>query len=201
MSEITCPVCSAEFDLVVAFKSAENERALDRLVCELTPLGARLLQYVQLFKPAKAKLSLEKKMRLLTRLLPELQRQAVTWKGRNWPAPHASWAKAIDQMLASRDAQRLELPMKSHGYLYAIVADIADKHEAAAEQQREEERRSVGRAHASNAPTHVGALFTGGVTLITLAPQAATAPASAPGMSPTVRAMRAAIERKKGEQS
>ena len=35
--------------------------------------------------------------------------------------------------------------MKGHGYLYAILAGMADKHEAAQEQQREQEQRSAPR--------------------------------------------------------
>lgn len=201
MSEITCPVCSAEFDLVVVFKNADNERAFDRFVRERTPLGARLLQYASLFKPEKSKMSLERKMIVLSRPLQDIERKAITWKGRDWHAPEAVWSQALDQMLGMRESAKLDLPMKSHGYLYVIVAGAAEKHEAAQEQQREQERKSAGRAHSSAAPTHVGSLFTGGVTPITLAPQAATAPAPMPGTSPTVRAMRAAIERKKGEQS
>ena len=52
---------------------------------------------------------------------------------------------AFDQMLAARDAQRLELPMKGHAYLYAILAGMADKHEAKAEQDREHQQRTAPR--------------------------------------------------------
>jgi len=200
MSDLSCPSCGAEFDLAVAFAHEVDQRALARLASVSVPLGARVLQYVQLFTPPKQRLTAAKKIKLILQLLPDLERGAITWKGRDWPAPLAAWAQAFDQMLSMRESARLELPMKGHGYLYAILAGMADKHEAAAEQQREEERKSAGRAHSSAAPTHVGQLFTGGVTPITLAPQATTAPAPMPGTSPTVRAMRAAIERKKGEQ-
>jgi hypothetical protein len=52
-----------------------------------------------------------------------------------------AWAQAFDQMLERRAAGTLELPMKSHGYLYAILAGMADKTEAAQEAKREEDAR------------------------------------------------------------
>ncbi|RCX10711.1 hypothetical protein [Extensimonas vulgaris] len=206
MADLSCPVCGTELDMSSLFACEMDHRALSRLATVSIPLGARVLQYVALFTPPKQRLTASKKIKLILQLLPDLERQAITWKGRDWPAPLSAWAQAIDQMLAARDLQRLELPMKGHGYLYAILSGMADRHEAAAEQTREAERRSAGRAHSSDAPTHVGALFTGGATPIarpgSTAPMPAPrpAPAAAPaGTSPTVRAMREAIAKRKGE--
>lgn len=202
-TNLSCPVCGAELDLAALFAHETDQRALARLAAVSIPLGARVLQYVALFQPPKQRLTAAKKIKLLLQLLPDLERRAITHKGRDWPAPLSAWAQAIDQMLAARDLQRLELPMKGHGYLYAILSGMADKHEAAAEQTREAERRGAGRAHTSDAPTQVGALFTGGVTPIQrpvpVARPEPTAPRPAPGTSPTVRAMREAIAKRKGE--
>ena len=84
--------------------------------------------------------------------------------------------------------------MKGHGYLFAILAGMADKHEASAEQQREQQLRTGPRAATVNGPASVAAL-------VQQAQPTATRPAPAipgPGTSPTVRAMREQIERKKG---
>lgn len=208
MADLACPVCGTELDMSSLFASEVDQRALARLATVSIPLGARVLQYLALFTPPRQRLTAAKKIKLILQLLPDLERQAIAWKGREWPAPLSAWAQAIDQMLAARDLQRLELPMKGHGYLYAILSGMADKHEAAAEQTREAELRRAGRAHASDAPTHVGVLFTGGVTPIQRSDAAApthtpmpqrAAPAPA-GTSPTVRAMRAEIAKRKGEK-
>ena len=130
----------------------------------------------------------------------DLERGAITWKGRDWPAPLRAWQVAIDQLLSKRNAATLELPLTGHGYLYAVLAGMADKQEAAAELEREQAARA--RAHSSAAPTSVADV------LLPLPPgegrgegqRPAAAPAQPAGTSPTVRAMRAAIERKKGEQ-
>ncbi len=141
MTDITCPACGAEFDLTVAFACEEERRAFARLASVSIPLGTRVLKYIALFTPPKQRLTSAKKLKLLMQLLPDLERKVITHKGRDWTAPLDAWAQAIDQMLAARDAQRLELPMKGHGYLYAVLAGMADKHEAAQEAKREEDAR------------------------------------------------------------
>lgn len=109
------------------------------------PLGARVMQYIGLFAPPRTRLTAAKKLKMLHQLLPDLERKAITHKGRDWAVPLEAWALAIDQMLASRDAGRLELPMKGHGYLYATLAGMVNKHEAQVEQQREADRRTAPR--------------------------------------------------------
>ena len=197
MSDLSCPTCGTELDLAVLFAHEQDQRALARLASVSIPLGARVLQYLALFTPPKQRLTAAKKIKLILQLLPDLERQAITHKGRDWEAPLAAWAQAIDQMLAARDAQRLELPMKGHGYLFAILAGMADKHEASAEQQREQQLRTGPRAATTHGPASVAALVQ------QAQPAAATRPAPAaaqPGTSPTVRAMREHIAKTKGQQ-
>ena len=193
-ADLSCPVCGAEFDLAVLFKSEESRRTFDRLTANCSPLKARLAQYAALAKPPKHKLDTDKALRIIKTLLPDIERGAITWKGREWAAPLSAWAQAIDQMLERRNAGTLELPMKGHGYLFAILQGMADKHEATHEQAREQQLRTGPRAATTNGPASVAAL-------VQQARPAATRPAPAapqPGMSPTVRAWRAEIERKKG---
>lgn len=141
MTDITCPACGAEFDLSVAFATEEERQAFARLASVSIPLGTRVLKYIALFQPPKQRLTSAKKLKLLMQLLPDLERKAITHKGRDWPVPLEAWAQAFDQMQAAREAGRLELPMKGHGYLFAILSGMADKHESAAEQQREQDHR------------------------------------------------------------
>ena len=55
------------------------------------------------------------------------------------PALPATWAAGIEQMLAQRGT--LTLPLANHNYLRAVVFGLADKADAAAERQTEEQRR------------------------------------------------------------
>ena len=207
-ADLSCPVCGTELDLAVLFAHEGDQRALARLAAVSIPLGGRVLQYLGLFTPPKQRLTAAKKIKLILQLLPDLEREAISWKGRDWAAPREAWAMAIDQMLAARDAQRLELPMKGHGYLYSILQGMADKAEAAAEQQREQELRTGPRAATVNGPKSVADLVQAPAPAAAPRPApAAPAPSPgkaqgtpAPGMSPTVRAMRQQIEAKKGTQ-
>ena len=158
MSDITCTVCGTELDLAVLFAHADDQRALARLATVSIPLGARVLQYVGLFTPAKQRLTAAKKIKLILQLLPDLERKAITYKGRDWDAPLAAWAQAIDQMTAARDAGKLELPMKGHGYLYAVLASMGNAIEAQAEKKREEERRTGPRPATTNGLANVADL-------------------------------------------
>jgi hypothetical protein len=143
VSDLTCPCCGTELDVATIFAHADDQRAFARLASVSIPLGARVLQYITLFTPPKTRLTAAKKIKLLLQLLPDLERQAIDHKGREWAAPLSAWANAFDQMLASRDAGRLELPMKGHVYLYSVLAGMANKHEASAEAKTEAGRRTA----------------------------------------------------------
>jgi len=193
-----CPACRTPIALEQITDQLNDERAFNRLVQLSVPLAHLVLQYVALFTPEKQHLTLRKKVLLIAQLLPGLQSGVLTHKGREWPAPLAAWAQGIEQMLAARAAGRLELPMTGHGYLYAIVAGLADKHEATQEQQRESELRTGPRA----ATVHGAASVADLVQTPSARRPAPIAPAAAAGTSPTVRAMREQMERNrnKGEQ-
>ena len=195
-ADLSCPVCGAEFDLAVLFKSEESRRTFDHITASCSPLKARLAQYAALFKPPKHKLGTDKALRIIKTLLPDIERGAITRNGRDWPAPLSAWAQAIDQMLERRNAGTLELPMKNHNYLFSILAGMADKHEAGAEQAREQQLRTGPRAATTNGPASVAALVQAAPAPGMPRPAPAT-PAPA-GTSPLVRAMREQIEKKKG---
>lgn len=124
------------------FAHEDTQHAVARLAIVSIPLGARVLQYCTLFAPPKTRLTVPKQVKLMLQLLPDLERRAITHKGRTWAVPLEVWAQAIDQMLVARDAGRLELPMSGHGYLYSILVGMADKLEARAETQAEADKRS-----------------------------------------------------------
>lgn len=148
---LRCPACSAEMDLDVLLAAEEGRQTLARLIAMGTPMGALTLRYIGLFRPAKHALSMSRTLRLLEELWPDIQRQAITRKGRDWPAPPSAWQAAIEQLLQTRDRGSLHLPLTSHGYLYEILVGIADKAEAHAERAVEAERRDAPRTAAAPA--------------------------------------------------
>lgn len=143
---VTCPACGADMSLDVLLAHEESRRALARLVALGVPLGALLMRYLALFRPAKRQLQHGRVVTLLEELLPDVERGHIERKGRLWAAPREAWRQAIETVLEARDKGAITLPLKSHGYLYEVIASQADKAEAQGEQQAEAERRA--RAHA-----------------------------------------------------
>jgi hypothetical protein len=158
MTDLSCPVCGAELALDHLFVDADNRAAVARLVAAALPLGGPLLQYTRLFAPPKTSLTQRKQVRIILQLLPDLERRAITHRGRDWAVPLGAWAQGIDQMLQARDAGRLELPMKGHGYLYAILTSLADKQEAVAEANTEAAKRHPVSTVAGQGATHPAAM-------------------------------------------
>ena len=140
--DIACPICGTELTLAQLFANEDTQRAFSQLASLSIPLGARVLQYVTLFAPAKTRLTVPKQIKLILQLLPDMERRAITHRGRDWSAPLNCWSQAIDQMLVARDMNKLDLPMKGHAYLYSILMGLADKVEAGAEAQSEAQRRT-----------------------------------------------------------
>lgn len=134
---IVCPCCQAVFPL----EAALNDVAAREAVVEafrLTPVGDLLLAYIGLFKPPKRALAMSRTARLLKELLPMIKEAKIESHGRTWSAPQDYWRMAFTEMIEKRD--RLTLPLKSHGYLFAVIEGYSNKAEAKAETQTEQRR-------------------------------------------------------------
>lgn len=182
----TCPSCGAEMDLDVLLAHEHSRQALAMLIAVGMPLGKALLQYLRLFKPPKRQLGMARVGALLEPLLADLQRGTIERNGRLWAAPREAWSRAIDKLLEARDAGKLTLPLKSHGYLYEVIAGLADKVEAQTERDVEQERR--GREHVAGPATVATAL-------------ASVRSASAEGPSPAAREAMAKTRQRLAERA
>lgn len=147
---VTCPACHAEMSLDALLGREADARALAEFIAGNVPLGALLISYIALFRPGKRRLSLARTAGLFDELRPDLQRHAITRKGRDWAAPQEVWRSAIEQVISARDKGTLSLPLTSHGYLYEVMVGHADKSEGAAERDREQARSQAGRARPNN---------------------------------------------------
>ena len=200
----SCPSCGAEESLDVMFQRMVDDEVVRRAIHDVVilslPLGALLLRYIRLHKPPKQRLRMTRFRELLCEVAGDMKRAAIERHGRSWSVTHDDWRGAFDAVFTAVEKGSLKLPLQSNAYLYQVLSRQADEVEAAAEQKREADRRNAGRAHSSAAPTNVGELLAAAPAA---APPSVPRPAApaAPGMSPTVRAMRAQIERSKGAQS
>lgn len=115
-----CPCCGAENSLD-ALVAHEDARAAVWAVAQAGGETVRLaVKYLGLFRPAKSSLSFARMTTLLEELLPDLNRRAIRRDGREYPAPPEAWRYAFTEVLNRRGS--LKLPLKSHGYLYEIIA-------------------------------------------------------------------------------
>lgn len=138
---VSCPACHAELSLEVILTNEAARHAVARLATLSLPFGALALRYVALFRPEKRGLSIDRMVRLIEELLPDLDRQAITRKGRDWDAPIEAWRAGIEVVLGKRDKGTLTLPLTSHGLLYEVLCGLAEKVEARAESDQEQQRK------------------------------------------------------------
>lgn len=130
-----CPACGAAFSLDALLGNEGAREAVMAALAIPAPLGKLLVQYLALFRPPKRQLSFDRVAGLLNELLPMIAAARIERDGRTWSAPQDYWAMALTEMIAKRDS--LTLPLKSHGYLLAIIAAFGLKAEGKQEVQRE----------------------------------------------------------------
>lgn len=195
MSHLQCPACGAEMSLDVALANEALRRATVELISMGLPLGSLVLRYVGLFRPVKNRLSPDRMAKLIAQLLPDMQRSAITHKGREWAAPLASWRAGLESMLEKAAADKLSLPLDNHNYLYAVLVGLADKAEATDERQAEHDRRS--REHQAGAISISDAIAGAGALPQAVAGTPITSTSAPRVESPTVRRMKAEIAGRK----
>jgi hypothetical protein len=190
---VSCPACNAELSLDVLLANEGARAAMARLASASVPLGSLVLRYLALFRPPKRRLSIERMTSLLLELLPDIERKAVTRKGREWDADIECWRAALETMLEYRDAGKLTLPLQSHAYLHEIVVGLADKIEAAREREAEQVKREARHPTAR----HLEAV---GEVIERAADPAPPAPPPPAGPSRYAQQIKAEIEARKREQ-
>ncbi len=134
----SCPACGAAFSIDVLIGNEGAREAVMAALAIPAPLGKLLVQYLALFRPAQRQLSFDRVANLLNELLPLIAEAKIERNGRIWSAPQDYWVAALNEMLAKRDA--LTLPLKSHGYLLAIIEGYSSKAESKQEASTEAKR-------------------------------------------------------------
>lgn len=138
--KLSCPACGFVGD-VDAFLAERAEMDAIALALSLpAPLAAPLMQYLRLFRPPKRALTARRVGALLAELVAPIKEARVERHGRAWVVPVVSWQLALDEVLAKRDQGKLSLPLKSHGYLFEVVAGMAASAEAKSEAKSEDRR-------------------------------------------------------------
>lgn len=100
-----------------------------------------MLRYVGLFAPAKSQMSHSRMAALIRELAPMIRAAQFERNGRAWVCPVEYWRQGFEHMVAMRDDGRLNLPLKSHGYLFEVLTGLIDRVESRAETQTERQRQ------------------------------------------------------------
>ena len=116
-----CPSCGAtlSLDALVAHDGAREALALAFKLSGA--LGAMVLRYLALFRSESRDLSMDRVARLLNELLPDMQAQRISRNGQVYDAPPEAWLWAMGRAVDARDNGTLQLPLKSHGWLYEVL--------------------------------------------------------------------------------
>lgn len=154
----SCPACGAAFSLDALLGNEGAREAVMAALAIPAPLGKLLVQYLALFRPAlrpgsgqaPRMLSFDRVAGLLGELLPMIEAGKIARSGRTWSAPQDYWKQALEEMLAKRD--KLTLPLKSHGYLLAIIESYGNKAEARSEAQQEDRKAGRTQVGGNSAP-------------------------------------------------
>lgn len=131
--KLACPACNATFSLDVVLAQSAARDAMAHALALPAPLGKLLLAYLGLFRPAKRQLTWERVATLLGELRAPIEAAQIERNGRAWPAPIGYWQAALETVLMARDAGKLTLPLKSHGYLFEVICGVANKSETKTE--------------------------------------------------------------------
>ena len=117
-----CPCCGAENSLDALLAHEDARDAVLAVIAVGGELPRLAVQYVGLFRPAKTSLTWARTAKLLGDILPDIRRGAITRERVEYPAPAEAWLYGFRELLARRNAGGLKLPLKSHGYLYEVIA-------------------------------------------------------------------------------
>lgn len=138
--QIPCPYCDRKFPIEAALNDKAARDAVAVALKMPAPLGDLILRYITLFRPAKSALNWARAGRLMQELLNEIQSGVIQRKGRTHATSLAVWQQGLERLLDRRGD--LTLPLTSHGFLHAIVADLAGKAAGEQEARMEAQRRA-----------------------------------------------------------
>ncbi|KGF30467.1 hypothetical protein [Oligella urethralis] len=116
-----CPNCGATLSLDALISHDAARDALAAAFKVSGALGKSLVKYLGLFRSDSRDLSMDRVARLLSELQPDIEAQRIQRNRQVYDAPIEAWLWAIEQTVIARDQGRLQLPLKSHGFLYEVI--------------------------------------------------------------------------------
>ncbi|UOO82782.1 hypothetical protein LVJ83_04770 [Uruburuella testudinis] len=116
--KVKCPACGASMSLDALIGHDEARAVLVELSGISDELVRGCLKYLGLFRPSEKDLTFARVAKLLGGLRPLMQAGQISRNRQSYPAPREAWLWAFEQVLAARDAGKLNrLPLTTHGFL------------------------------------------------------------------------------------
>ena len=120
--KVKCPACGASMSLDALIGHDEARAALVELSGISDELVRGCLKYLGLFRPSEKDLTFARVAKLLGELRPLMQAGEISRNRQSYPAPREAWLWAFEQVMAARDAGKLNrLPLTTHGFLYETL--------------------------------------------------------------------------------
>lgn len=151
---LICPACGALASLESWLADADARAALSVAAALPADLGPRVVRYLGLFRPAKRGLAWDRAHALLTELAGAIAAGAIERDRKRYAISPAAWAEGLDLVLAARPT--LDLPLRTHGYLYEILASNARRAAGRAEQHAADAAVPLHPSHRPAATSPVG---------------------------------------------
>lgn len=117
-----CPACGATCSLDALLGHSDASQAFVASLSLTGVLAKPLVKYLGLFRSESRDLTFERTAKLLNEIAPDIVAKQIKRGHHNYPAPQSAWVWAINIMLERRDQQKLDLPLKTHGYLYEVMS-------------------------------------------------------------------------------
>ncbi|MCL9676941.1 DUF2752 domain-containing protein [Acinetobacter sp. ACZLY 512] len=117
-----CPACGATSSIDALLGYSEASQAFKSCLGLVGELQTPLVKYLALFRPDSRDLTFDRAAKLLNELAPDIVAKQIQRNRQTFPAPLGAWVWAIGVVLERRDQGKIDLPLKSHGYLYEVIS-------------------------------------------------------------------------------
>lgn len=132
---LVCPGCGAIASLEAWSADVEAREAMVALLTLPPEITPRIARYLGWFRPPGAALTWRRARELAEEIRAMVAAGVVQGKGGARACSPKTWAAAMATMEGQAD--KIERPLRSHGYLIAVAWELAE-HEAATAEKRQE---------------------------------------------------------------
>jgi hypothetical protein len=117
-----CPACGATTSLDALLGHSEASKAFVASLNLTGVLAKPLVMYLAMFRSENRDLTFDRTAKLLNEIAPDIVAKQIKRGHHTYPAPQSAWVWAINIMLERREQQKIDLPLKTHGYLYEVIS-------------------------------------------------------------------------------